>query len=97
MQKLIVLGLVGALAGCQTTSIDTAIQKSAPQICAAAQSIHEAFVASGAGSIKDKAREAAAWSVLVPICADPTSVTATTVAIAIAQAAVIAQLAKRSK
>lgn len=87
-----------ALASCQTADIDEAIQKSAPQICAAATPLHNAFVvvaASGEISQRTIDREAAAWAVLQPICADPSSATSTTILIAAAQAYIVISQAVR--
>jgi len=78
-----------ALAGCQTTSIDTAIQKNLPQVCSAATSAHAAFVVVAAGgSISDRTirKEAAAWSALQPICANPSGQTTSTILVAAAAA-----------
>lgn len=78
-----------ALAGCQTTSIDSAIQKNLPQICSAATTAHAAFIAaSAAGTISDRTirKEAAAWSALQPICANPRGQTSASILVAAASA-----------
>lgn len=103
MQKLIVAALCTlSLAGCQTvTDIDAAIQKSAPQLCAAATPLHESFIAvaaTGAVSQKTIDREATAWALLQPVCADPAHATSTTVLVAAANAyIVISQALKEAK
>lgn len=103
MQKLIVAVVCAlALAGCQTvTDIDAAIQKSAPQLCAAATPLHESFIAvaaTGAVSQKTIDREAQAWALLQPVCADPSHATSTTVLVAAANAyIVISQALKEAK
>ena len=85
------------LTGCQTvTDIDAAIQKSAPQLCAAATPLHESFLtvaSTGAVSQKTVDREAQAWAILQPICADPAHATSTTVLVAAANAYIVISLA----
>lgn len=72
-----------ALAGC-TTTIDSAIQKSLPRICADAETAHIAFVAVAAtGKVKQSVidKEAFAYASLQPLCANPSQQTAATVLI----------------
>ena len=99
MQKLIVaLACSSALAGCQTTDIDTAVQKSAVQLCAAATPLHESFLtvaSTGAISQKTIDREAQAWDIIAPICADPAHATSTTILIAGANAYIVISQAVR--
>ncbi|MFU0502979.1 cell wall anchor protein [Pseudaminobacter sp. NGMCC 1.201702] len=86
---LFVAAAMLALAGCQTTSIDVAIQKNLPQVCSAAGTAHVAFIAaSAAGTISDRTirKEAAAWAALEPICANPSGQTTATILVAAASA-----------
>lgn len=79
-----------ALSACTTTSkLDTAIQKNLPQICSAAATAHSAFVVvASTGDIKASTvrKEAAAYSALQAVCADPGSVTAATALVRAAEA-----------
>lgn len=71
-----------ALAGCVTTDIDSAVQKSLPSICKNADTAHIAFVAvAEAGQVKASIvqKEAAAYAALQPLCANPSQQTAATV------------------
>lgn len=87
------------LSGCQTaTDIDAAIQKSAPQLCAAATPLHQSFLtvaSTGAVSQKTIDREAQAWAIIEPICADPSHATSTTILIAGANAYIVISQAVR--
>jgi len=95
----VILAVALALAGCQTaTDIDAAIQKSAPQLCAAATPLHESFLtvaATGAISQKTIDREAQAWAIIDPICQDPAHATSTTILIAGANAYIVISQAVR--
>lgn len=93
-----IIAATALLAGCQTTDIDAAIQKSAPQLCAAATPLHESFLtvaAAGAVSQKTIDREAQAWAILTPICQDPAHATSTTILIAGANAYIVISQAVR--
>jgi hypothetical protein len=97
-----IVGVISAalmLAGCQTaTDIDAAIQKSAPQLCAAATPLHESFLTvAGTGAISQKTidREAQAWAIIDPICQDPAHATSTTILIAGANAYIVISQAVR--
>ena len=94
MKKLLIIALM--LSGCTTTSIDVAVQKSAPAFCDAAVPIYETYVAAGFGSAKDKATMQAAWDALTPVCANPTQATALQLAVAAAQFAIMAKLARKA-
>ncbi|CAM5577819.1 hypothetical protein MAUB1S_09724 [Mycolicibacterium aubagnense] len=86
---LLVAAAMLALAGCQTTSIDNAIQKNLPQVCSAATTAHAAFIAaSAAGTISERTvrKESAAWSALQSICANPAGQTTSTILVAAAAA-----------
>jgi len=94
------LMLALALGGCTTVNvgdIDAAIQKSAPQVCDAASVAHTAYVATGLGSEKDKATVENAWNVIAPLCASPSTITATQLVVATAQVAVIVAALRRAK
>jgi hypothetical protein len=87
-----------ALSGCQTTSIDGAIQRNLPQICSAAATAHSAFViVASTGNIRERtvAREAAAYAALDAICKDPSTVTAATALVRAAEAYAAITLALR--
>ena len=88
-----------ALAGCSTVDkIDSAIQRSLPQICSGASILHTSFVAladTGAVSAKLVTREAQAWSVLEPLCTNPGSATSTSVLVAAGNAYVVIASAVR--
>lgn len=78
-----------ALAGCQTTKIDGAIQESLPRICQNAETAHIAFVivaSTGKISQSTVAREEAAYTTLQSLCREPSKQTAATVLIAAVQA-----------
>lgn len=78
-----------ALAGCQTASIDEAIQRNLPQICSAATTAHDAFTAvaiTGAVSASTVRREEAAWNALQPLCTNPAGATSASVLVAAAAA-----------
>lgn len=73
-----------ALAGCVTTDIDRAVQKSLPAICKNAETAHVAFVAVAAtGRVKASTvqKESQAYAALQPLCANPSEQTAATVLI----------------
>lgn len=104
MLKHIVAATAAAsmLAGCQTAAdIDASIQKSAPQLCAAAQPLHAAFLTvAGTGAVSQKTidREAQAWAIIDPICQDPSHATSTTILIAGANAYIaISQALREAK
>lgn len=90
---------VALLSACQSVAnIDTAIQKSAPQLCDAATPLHASFlVAASTGIVSQKTinREAAAWGVVEPICLDPAHATSTTILIAVANAYIVISQAVR--
>lgn len=91
-------GCVVALSACQTTSIDSAIQRNLPQICSAAATAHSAFIiVASTGNIKSRtvAREAAAYAALDVVCKDPSSVTAATALVKAAEAYAAITLALR--
>lgn len=101
-RMLATLPALALLAACTTTTdLDASIQKSLPQICDGADVLHAAFVAvsvSGAVSAKVIDREAQAWAVLAPLCADPANANTTTVLITAANAyIVIVQAIKEAK
>jgi len=78
-----------ALAGCQTTKIDEAIQESLPRICQNAETAHTAFVivaSTGKISQSTKSREEAAYTTLQGLCRNPSNQTAASVLIAAVQA-----------
>jgi len=80
------------VAGCTTTSIDTAIQQSLPKTCALIETTHVAFLtvaATGEVSEKTVKREQAAYDSAMLVCADPSNVTAANALIIAAQAYVI--------
>ena len=83
---LAVAALGMSLAACSTTEIDTAIQRSLPDICSAAATTHIAFVAvaeaTGRVSERTIAREAAAYNSLKPLCVSPSTATSTDVLLA---------------
>lgn len=87
--RVLALLLTFALAACTTTNIDTAIQQSAPQMCAAAAPLLTAFdVAAAGGAVSQRAinNVAKARAVLDPICANPSAANSTTILIAAANA-----------
>lgn len=97
-----VIAAASMLAGCQTAGdIDASIQKSAVQLCAAATPLHEAFLTvAGTGALSQKTidREARAWDILTPICADPAHATSATILVAGANAyIIISQALKEAK
>jgi hypothetical protein len=70
-----------ALSACTTPNIDSTIQKNLPRTCALINQAHAAFITvaiSGSISAKMVAKEAAAYEAAQKICADPSSVTAST-------------------
>jgi hypothetical protein len=95
----VALCAVAMLSACQSVgNIDASIQKSAPALCAAATPLHETFItvaATGIISQKTADREAAAWSVVEPICLDPSHATSTTILIAMANAYIVISQAVR--
>jgi hypothetical protein len=101
MLKHIVALIVAAsmLAGCQTAGdLDASIQKSAVQLCAAATPLHESFLtvaSTGALSQKTIDREARAWDIITPICADPAHANSTTILVAGANAYIVISQAVR--
>jgi len=88
-----------ALAGCSTTSIDTAIQSNLPRICAAAETAYLGFVVvDNAKPVSPalRARVERTRGMLVPLCADPTRATTATVLAAAFQAYVTIQAARQA-
>ena len=83
-----------SLAGCQTTDIDAGIQKSMPKLCAAAGVLYSTYVAA---NDTPSPKLVTAWAVLEPLCADPSTATATDLAIAAAQYAIIVKVMKDAK
>ncbi|MBZ9653565.1 cell wall anchor protein [Phyllobacterium lublinensis] len=70
-----------ALSACNTTKVDETIQKNLPRTCSLINQTHAAFVTvsiSGSISVKTVAKEAAAYDSAQKVCADPSSVTAST-------------------
>lgn len=98
---LIVAAACLALAGCQTSRIDTAIQANLPRICSGASIAHSAFTVFAAGgsiSAATQRREEAAWNALQPLCVDPSSQTAgSALASAVASYAIIAKALAEAK
>lgn len=102
MKTLVTLLITAGVAtGCtQTAQVDAAIQKTLPQFCDASQygfAAFQAVAATGAVSENNKARVDQAWSVLKPLCADPGKATATDVAVAAANAYIIAKALRDAK
>lgn len=101
MKRIAILAVAAlSLASCSATtgSIDTAIQKSLPQICSAAATAHSAFViVASTGDLKQSTikRETAAWTALEVVCRDPSSVTAATALVKAAEAYAAITLALR--
>lgn len=78
-----------ALAGCQTTYLDSTIRRTLPQICTAATAAHASFIVySSAGAVSQEVirNETIAWNSLQPICVDPEAQSAATILVAAAQA-----------
>lgn len=88
-----------ALAGCQTTSIDTQVQKSLPVVCKSASDarpIVDVLIASG--KIKGKTATAvqAAYTTLDGLCVDPAHETAASVLASAVAAYLTVSLAMKS-
>lgn len=99
MQKLIGLACVGVLlASCTTIAdIDTTLQKNAPKVCNVIETTHVAFVAAAAtGNVKESLvrKEAAAYSIAAPLCADPSNLTTAQLLLLAAQQFAILTAAK---
>ena len=80
------------LSGCTTVQvgkIDSAIQKTAPQVCDGILVAYAAFNATGLGSEKNKQIVATAYSSVVSLCADPTRITAAQLAVVTIKTGVI--------
>ena len=96
-----IIAMCLALAACTPTTVDTAIQQNLPKACATAAVAHEAFVAvSASGTIKASTinKEAAAWSGIQIVCADPANTNAATALVRVATAyAIIAQALREAK
>lgn len=94
-----VIFAVMALAGC--TTLDASVQKNLPQICAAADQAYTGYVAIAAvkpPSERTARRVEHARTVLVPLCANPSQATATSVVTAAFLAyATISDAAKRGE
>jgi hypothetical protein len=90
MRALLFAAAAGlALSGCQTRSIDNAIQTNLPKTCDALNVAHTAFVAATAsGKIPQKTsdKEAAAYAGIQTICADPQHTTAASALVLAAEA-----------
>ncbi|MDE1991679.1 MAG: cell wall anchor protein [Rhizobiaceae bacterium] len=78
-----------ALSGCQTTSVDTAIETNLPKVCAALETAHTAFSAvalTGKIKVSTVAKEAVAYAGVETICADPSHTTVIGAVVLVAQA-----------
>ena len=70
-----------ALSACNTTKIDSTIEANLPRTCSLIDQAHITFVTvsiSGRISAKTVAKEAAVYDAAQKVCADPSSVTAST-------------------
>lgn len=98
---LMILCIPFVLASCTPTDLDSAVQKNLPQICSATSQLHEAFLAiTLSGLVKESTikKEAAAWSGVELVCADPSNATAIgTLARVSAAYAMIVQAVKEAK
>lgn len=78
------------LSGCQTLqTVDQAVQKNLPQICAAAATAHVAFsVVAETGKLSERTitRESAAFAAVEVICRDPSGFSSATALVTAAQA-----------
>lgn len=88
--RIVIIGLVAfGLAACQSTRVDTAIEKNLPKICSGAAQIHSAFVVIAAtGDVKQSLvrKEAAAYAALRSVCDDPASVNSSNALVVAAEA-----------
>lgn len=81
-----------ALASCQTTKFDGAIEQNLPKACQTLEAAHVAFTAvASLGNVKAStiAKEQAAYGGVIVICADPASTDLGTALVKVAQAYVI--------
>lgn len=93
----LILILALAVAGCVPSTVDSAIQKAAPQACSAASIIYQTYIAAELGSPTDKATVDAAWQGISQLCADPSTITAGQLLIVTAQTSVIIRTARKAK
>lgn len=74
-----------ALAGCNTTGIDNAVQKNLPAICASAEILYAGYSAAVAnGSAKPNSAIDTTIAGLKPLCADPANQNSATVLMQVA-------------
>lgn len=101
MKYLITFIIALALASCTTTSIDTTIRQSLPQICAAAETGHAAFLgvaASGKIGQKTMDKEALAYGQMQVYCSNKETATLASTLVAAATAyGVIASALRTAK
>lgn len=99
MRTLLILSAAAfGLASCQTTSIDSAVQKNLPKACAALSTAYATFLA-----IEPSLKEASAKKIKIayasvyPICSDPSNATGTDVLIRVAAAYSTVTIALKNK
>lgn len=99
LKSLVLLGIVLSCTACQTTDLDSAIQKNLPAICKNAELGHLTFQALGeAVSKTSRNREAAIYASLEAICLNPAGQTTASVLIsAISTYALLAQQWKKGE
>lgn len=100
MKTFFVLLMCTTLFGCNTVQvgqIDTAIQKTAPQVCEGVQVAHAAFLATGLGSEKDKQSVETAYAAVASLCQNPSTITATQLVVVTAQTGIIIAAMRRVK
>lgn len=95
---LIAAAAAVGLSACQTTQIDSSIQKNLPKACAALSTAYATFLALEP-TLKESAAEKikVAYAGVYPICSDPSNATGTDVLIRVAAAYATITVALKNK